>query len=84
MAAAGFDDVEDQPIKLALPIGADPDEALSRLADTGVGRAALDAVPVPTRVAAQDAVRAALAEHQRADGVHLGAAILITTASSRT
>jgi SAM-dependent methyltransferase len=84
MAAAGFDDVEDQPIKLALPIGADPDEALSRLADTGVGRAALDAVPVPTRVAAQDAVRAALAEHQRADGVHLGAAILITTARSRT
>jgi len=84
LAAAGFDDIEAQPIKLALPIGADAEEALVRLADTGVGRAALDAVPAPTRDAAQDAVRAALAEHQGTEGVRLGAAILVTTARSRT
>jgi SAM-dependent methyltransferase len=78
---AGYIDIDVAPVKLALPLGADAAEATDRLADTGVGRAALNAVPDDQRPDAISAVRSALAEHASADGVRLGAAILITTAT---
>jgi SAM-dependent methyltransferase len=80
---AGYHDVTIQPVKLALPLGEDPDAALARLHDTGVGRAALDAVPGEALPDAEAAVRAALCEHQGPEGVRLGAAVLITTAIAR-
>jgi hypothetical protein len=69
-------------VKLALVLGADADEAVEYLADTGPGRAVLDAMPADRRPAALDAVRAALADQTGSDGVQLGAAIWIVTAGT--
>ena len=80
--AAGWTDVDVTPTKLALPMGRDATQAAARLADTGVGRAALDAVPAEQRLDALESVREALALHETDDGVHLGAAVLITTATA--
>jgi SAM-dependent methyltransferase len=79
--AAGYDDVTVRSVKLALPVGADASEATARLADTGVGRAAIGAVPADELPAALDAVRDAMGPHTRSDGVYLGAAVLIATAA---
>jgi SAM-dependent methyltransferase len=78
---AGYTDIDVRALKVALTLGADATEAADRLADTGVGRAALRAVPWDQRPAALRAVRAALAEHERDSGIRLGAAVLLTTAS---
>jgi SAM-dependent methyltransferase len=80
---SGFVDINVTSLKLALTLGATPDDAIERLSDTGVGRAALGAVPDASRSDAIAAVRAALADHCDAMGVRLGAAILIATARSR-
>ena len=80
--AAGFTDPRLEPVKLLLVLGADADETVDYLATTGPGRAALDAMSADRRPAALDAVRGALADHTRSDGVHLGAAIWIVTAST--
>lgn len=80
--AAGWTDIDVTPTKLALPMGRDATHAAARLSDTGVGRAALDAVPAEQRPAALESVRDALALHCTDDGVHLGAAVLITTATA--
>jgi SAM-dependent methyltransferase len=78
---AGYTEVELQPVSVTLPLGADPNQATTQLADTGVGRAVLDAVPESQRPAATAAVRAALADHAAPDGVvRLGAAVWIITA----
>lgn len=78
---AGYTSISVEPVRVALPLGVDPDQALDRLADTGVGRAALDAVPADHRPAARAAVRDTLAGYAGIDGVQMGAAVLITTAS---
>jgi SAM-dependent methyltransferase len=84
LQAAGYGNPQLEPVKLALSLGADPNEAVDYLAGTGVGRAVLDAVPDDQRPAALDAVRTALADHTDADGVRLGAAIWIVTANNPT
>jgi SAM-dependent methyltransferase len=78
---AGFTRVELDPVTIRLPLGSDPGDATERLADTGVGRAVLDAVPEQQRPAAVAAVRGALADHADSDGVRLGAAVWIITAA---
>jgi SAM-dependent methyltransferase len=77
---AGYIDIDVEPGRISLPLGADPDDACDRLADTGVGRAALDAVPADQLPAARAAVRDVVAGCARADGIRMDAAILITTA----
>jgi SAM-dependent methyltransferase len=79
---AGYTTIEVAPVKVALPLGRNAAEATDRLADTGVGRAALNALPDETRPAALTAVETALADHGDTDGVRLGAAILVTTATA--
>jgi SAM-dependent methyltransferase len=81
LQAAGYSEIELAPVRVVLPLGPNPDEAAERLADTGVGRAVLDAVAEPDRPAALAAVRAALAGHADAQGVRLAAAIWIITAA---
>jgi SAM-dependent methyltransferase len=76
---AGYRDIEVNPIRVMLPLGPNPDEAVERLVDTGVGRAVLGAVAERDRPAALTAVRAALGGHADAQGVRLGAAIWIIT-----
>jgi SAM-dependent methyltransferase len=78
---AGYADIDVRELKVALSLGADATEAADRLADTGVGRAALLAVPEKQRPKALGAVRAALAEYAGPGGVRLGAAVLLTTAA---
>jgi SAM-dependent methyltransferase len=82
LLAAGFIDPQPEPVEVTLVIGPDVEEAVDYLAGTGPGRAAIEAVPADRRPAALDAVRAALANHTEPDGVHLGAAIWIITAST--
>jgi SAM-dependent methyltransferase len=77
---AGYIDIHVERVRISLPLGADPDDALDRLADTGVGRAALDAVPADQLPAARAAVRDVVAGYAGADGIRMGAAVLITTA----
>jgi SAM-dependent methyltransferase len=81
LQAAGYSEIELAPVRVVLPLGPNPHEAAERLADTGVGRAVLDAVAEPDRPAALAAVRAALAGHADAQGVRLAAAIWIITAA---
>jgi SAM-dependent methyltransferase len=80
---SGYVDINVTTAKLALTLGASPDDAVERLTDTGVGRAALAAVPDASRSDALSAVRAALADHCDEAGVRLGAAVLIITARAR-
>lgn len=82
LEAAGFEQIDVRGEKLALTIGPTVEAAAARLSDTGVGRAALDAVPDEHRPDAMAAVHAALADHATETGVHLGAAIFITTAAA--
>lgn len=77
---AGYHQIRSRPIEIDLRFGADVDEAAAYLADSGPGRAVLATIPEGDRPAALDAVRAELADHTRHDGVHLAAAVLITTA----
>src|SRR5680860_108080 len=78
---AGYTGIELDPVRVTLPLGPEPADAAERLADTGVGRAALEAVAEADRPAALAAVRAALAGHADSQGaVRLGAAIWIIRA----
>ena len=78
---AGYTGIELDPARVTLSLGRDTEEAAERLADTGVGRAALDAVAEADRPAALAAVRAALAGFADGEGtVRLGAAIWIIRA----
>jgi SAM-dependent methyltransferase len=78
---AGFLGISLEPVNVDLPLGAHPDEATDYLADSGVGRAVLDTVPIGDRAAALEGVRTVLADHTDETGVHLGAAIWIITAT---
>jgi SAM-dependent methyltransferase len=80
LEGAGLADVHVEPVALTLTLGADLDEAVDYLADSGPGRAILETVADEDRSAALDAVRAALADRVTPQGVQLGAAILVTTA----
>ncbi|MGH8986489.1 MAG: class I SAM-dependent methyltransferase [Acidimicrobiia bacterium] len=82
LESAGYTGIGVKPVRVELPLGADPDEALDRLADTGVGRAALDAVPADQLPAARAAVRDVVAGYAGADGIRMDAAVLITSASA--
>jgi SAM-dependent methyltransferase len=80
---AGFEAVEVAPREVGLRLGSDPAEAADYLVTTGPGRAVLDAVDDEVRPVAVAAVRAAMDEVAIPDGVHLGAAIWLTTARPR-
>jgi SAM-dependent methyltransferase len=80
LTGAGFQGVEVTPLEVKLRLGSDPAEAADYVASSGPGRAVLDTVADDVRPAAVAAVRAALAEVATPDGVHLGAAIWLTTA----
>lgn len=82
LAAAGYRNIASRPVEVTLTIGADVDEAAAYLADSGPGRAMLAAIADRDQPAALDAVRATLAAHTDRSGVHLDAAIWITTAST--
>lgn len=62
-------------------LGADAAEATEHLADTGVGRAVLATIPEDQQPHALEAVTALLADLADSSGVHLDAAILVTTAT---
>jgi SAM-dependent methyltransferase len=81
---AGYANVALEPTRVTLTLGVDIDDATEHLADTGVGRAALESIPSERRPAALDAVRGALADYADDTGVHLGAAIWIVTATRPT
>jgi ubiquinone/menaquinone biosynthesis C-methylase UbiE len=78
--AAGFAHVELEPVTVSLRLGGTVEEGLEHLVDSGPGRATLAAVPEDRRPAALDAVRGALADRARDDGVFLGGGIWLVRA----
>lgn len=81
LTGSGFVDIDIRPVAVPLHLGADVDRATAHLADTGVGRAVLATIPDDQHPAALDAVRGALVDYLDDDSVHLGGAILLTTAT---
>jgi ubiquinone/menaquinone biosynthesis C-methylase UbiE len=81
---AGYTDIHSAARTVTLTLGRDPADALDYLTNTGIGQAALATIPEHQQPAALDAVRAAFADHADATGVHLAAAIWITTAAHRS
>jgi ubiquinone/menaquinone biosynthesis C-methylase UbiE len=84
LAGAGYTDVVLAAVTALLTLGHDPADATDYLANSGTGRAVLATIPADQQPAALDAVRAVLADHAGADGVHLDAAIWIVTATRAT
>ena len=82
LTEAGYDEVALESVTVELSLGASPAEATDYLADSGVGRAVLDAVSDHDRPAALEAVRAVLADHTDDTGVHLGASVWLITATT--
>ena len=80
LRGSGFTDLTVEATTVPMRLGADPDEAADYLADTGMGRAVLDPMPLHQQQAALDAVRDVLRDHQTPDGVVLGGGILVTSA----
>jgi len=83
LAGSGFAAIAVEPVTVSLALGGDVDDAVDYLAATGVGRALLDTIPAADRPAALDAVGGVLADDVDDTGVHLDAAVWITTASRR-
>jgi ubiquinone/menaquinone biosynthesis C-methylase UbiE len=84
LTRAGWTAVDTRAVAVTLRLGDDPADATDYLAESGVGRAVLDTVPAADKPAALAAVAKALVPHTTTDGVHLDAAIWITTGTSGT
>jgi ubiquinone/menaquinone biosynthesis C-methylase UbiE len=81
LTAAGYHSVRSVPVSISLILGADAADAASYLTASGQGRILLDTVADDDRPAAIEALRSALEKHAGTDGVRLGAAVLVTTAT---
>ncbi|MEO3860998.1 methyltransferase domain-containing protein [Acrocarpospora sp. B8E8] len=81
LAGAGFVQARFADVRLPLTLGADLEEAVDYLAQSGPGRAVLATVPAHERDAALSEVRTALTDHADQAGVHLDAAIWLITAT---
>jgi ubiquinone/menaquinone biosynthesis C-methylase UbiE len=84
LTRAGWTAVDSRAVTVTVRLGEDPADATDYLADSGVGRAVLDTIPATDKPAALQAVTDALAPHTTNDGVHLDAAIWITTGTTMT
>jgi ubiquinone/menaquinone biosynthesis C-methylase UbiE len=81
---AGYERIRSDPVIVDLIYGADAAEAAASLTASGPSKALLDTIPDSDRPAAMDALTSTLAAHQGpGGGVHLSAAIWITTATRR-
>jgi len=80
LAASGFDDVEIDPVSVALTVGATVEEAVDYLADSGPGRAVLESVDDRIRPDALAGVADSLRSHADGTGVHLDAAVWLVRA----
>ena len=84
LTRAGWTAVDSRAVTVTLRLGDNPGGATDYLADSGVGRAVLDTIPAVDKPAALQAVADALAPHTSGAGVHLDAAIWITTGTTTT
>jgi hypothetical protein len=82
LTRAGWTAVDSRAVTVSLRLGDGPADATAYLADSGVGRAVLDTIPAGGKPAALDAVADALAPHATTHGVHLAAAIWISTGTA--
>lgn len=82
LTRAGWTDVDSRAVTVSLRLGDGPADATAYLADSGVGRTVLDTIPARDKPAALDAVTDALAPHATTHGVHLDAAIWISTGTA--
>jgi SAM-dependent methyltransferase len=81
LRAAGWHDVSIEPVALELPLGRDVADAVDYVTATSIVRDVLDPLPDAERAAAITAVAEAIAPRQSADGVRLGANVLVISAS---
>ncbi len=80
LTAAGLRDIHSEPVNVTMTLGAGPADATEYLLASGPGRALFDTIPADVRPVATDALRSALAQHTGPEGVHLNAAVFLTTA----
>ncbi len=80
LRAAGFANVECDPVTVTFELGRDVEDATDYLARSGIGRAVLDSVPAARQPEALDAVRAVLAEFTDRGAVRLDGAVWIVGA----
>lgn len=81
LSIAGFGRCDIRPEDVRVCLGPTPREAADYLSSSGVGRAVLETVPDDRREEVLAAVEAALAERSGPDGVVLGAALWVTSAT---
>jgi SAM-dependent methyltransferase len=82
LTSAGWSGVEVEPVSLSLRLGWDAAQAADYVTGTGIIRAVLDLLDPERRAEAVDDVRVALGEHQRDDGVWVGAGIHLVRATA--
>jgi SAM-dependent methyltransferase len=80
LGAAGWQQVEVEPVPVDLVLGVDARAAAAYLAETGIARRVLDTIRPDEQPAAIAAVTDVLAGYEGDDGVRLGAGIFIVTA----
>ncbi|WP_235687038.1 class I SAM-dependent methyltransferase [Tomitella gaofuii] len=83
LAGAGFGDVECAPIEQRLRVGDDVDQVLAHYLAGPMARRLLERQPAEEVEEVTARIRAQLAEHAGADGVHLGSAAWLVTARAR-
>jgi SAM-dependent methyltransferase len=80
LTAAGWSDIAVEAIRVELPLGHDPVDAMEYLADTGIARRVLETIPDERRATALVEVVETLEAHRSEDGVRLGAGVYVITA----
>ncbi|UQA97284.1 class I SAM-dependent methyltransferase [Streptomyces halobius] len=80
LTGAGFDEVAISAVDERMRTGADADDAVAYFLGTPMGQSMIAAADAEARLKARAALRGAMAEHQRPDGVMLGSAAWLVTA----
>lgn len=81
LTGAGFDDVTTTPVEAPIVLGRDADDAVEFLRGTGMARALLDQADAATAERALATVTAALRPYEQPDGLRLGGAAWLVTAT---
>jgi SAM-dependent methyltransferase len=80
LGAAGWQQVDVEPVTVPLRLGDDAAAATGYLAHTGIARRALDTIPEAGHAAVLAEVESVLRPYEGADGVHLDGGIYLITA----
>jgi len=83
LAAAGFDEIDIQPIERRFSFGNDMDSAFAFIASLGFTKGALEPLSAEDRQIALTQLRASIVQHEKPDGVWFGSAAWLIGATRR-